>query len=418
MRGLSVAVAVGWYSCIVVVRLTVDLLLKKPKMGVIVGECIASAAEHLGGAFVKAGQILSTRGDLLPSDTIAALGRLRDNVRPLQYRDIEGVLQQLQDSEGNIQIAHVDMRPLASATIAQVHVGTEGSTGKTVVLKVRRPGIAGLLKTDVSYIRFFARILACLPWFRRLPICEATDEICCSLLRQSDFVEEVKMTHRFRCLFRGNPHVCIPATIDCLCTDDVIVMEYLSEYRTIQEFRERGEVAKTALLTGLRALYKMIFGAGLVHCDLHAGNILAKADGTIALLDFGFVAEMTPKSKQDFAEFFLSIAFRDSKTAAWIVKETALRIGKNFDLLAFERDMQELIADTAGRRAAEFQVAGFVYRLFQIQAKHGIYGSPHFTLPILSLLTYEGLIKDIYPEIDFQQEAVPVLIEALAAKAP
>lgn len=358
------------------------------------------------------------RVDLLPIDIISALIRLRDNVRPLPYRDVENVLQTLAAFKGHVRVAGINRDPLASATIAQVHVGNDRSTGQAVALKVRRPGIARLLETDVGYIRFFARGFACLPWFRRFPIREATDEICFALLRQADFVEEAKMFRRFRSLFSDNPHVCIPATIDCLCTDDVIVMEYLSEHRAIHDFRKEDEVAKTAVRTGLCALYKMIFSAGLVHCDLHAGNILGKADGTIALLDFGFVAEMTPKAQQDFAEFFLSIAFRDGKTAARIVHETALRVAENWDLLAFERDMEDLIADTAGRKAAEFQVAGFVFRLFQIQGKHGIYGSPHFTLPILSLLTYEGLIKDIYPELDFQQEAVPFVLESLAARGP
>ncbi len=158
----------------------------------------------------------------------------------------------------------------------------------------------------------------------------------------------------------------------------------------------------------------MIFNAGLIHCDLHASNILCNQNGRVALLDFGFVAEMTSQAKQSFSEFFLAIAFRDGKTAARIVQETALRIGREFSELEFESDMQALVDKTGGRKAADFQVAGFVFELFQVQRRHGIYGSPHFTLPILSLLTYEGLIKDIYPDIDFQQEAVPFVIAALA----
>ena len=194
-------------------------------------------------------------------------------------------------------------------------------------------------------------------------------------------------------------------------------MDYLEGYRPFQDFRDQPEVARSAVQTWLGALYKMIFNAGLIHCCLHPSNILCNDEGQVALLDFGFVSEMTPKAKQDFAEFFLSIAFRDGKTAARIVRETALRIASNLDPVAFERDMQALVEKTAGRKAADFPVAGFVFELFQVQRRHGIYGSPSFPLPILSLLTYEGLIEDLHPDIDFQQEAVPFVMASLAVNA-
>lgn len=386
-------------------------------MTVIACESLAHGCGRLGGALLKAGQILSTRVDILPSEAIDALAHLRDKVRPLQIRRLQASLQPLLQPAAGLPELHITPTPLASATIAQVHVATITSTGEHLAIKVRRPGIHRLLAADVSYMRYFARLTARLPWVRRFPIAETTDEVCTALLQQVDFIAEARLQLQFSRLFSDNPDVTVPRIYASRCTSDLIVMEYLSGYRPIQSFCDQPELAKTAVQTGLRALYKMIFEAGLIHCDLHANNILCNDKGQVALIDFGFVSEMKPRAKQNFAEFFLSIAFRDGKNAARIVRETALHVANNLNPTAFEHEMQALVDKTAGKKAADFQVATFVFELFHIQHRHGIYGTPHFALPILSLLTYEGLIKDICPEIDFQQEAIPFVMSALAATA-
>ena len=397
------------------VRAVAALALRRsvPAVG---GDAIAGVCERLGGAYLKAGQILSTRVDLLSADALAALVRLRESVRPLQFDSLRPALEPLEENLDDERL-EIEPTPLASATIAQVHFGTVLCTKKRVAIKIRRPGVDEILNADVRHIQLFTAAIARLPWFRRFPMAEATSEVCAALLHQLDFGAEAVMLERFRVLFADNPRIKVPRVDLARCNGDVIVMEYLEGYQPFHEFHNQPDLAKSAVETGLRALYKMIFCAGLIHCDLHPSNILCNDDGQVALLDFGFVSEMTRKPKQDFAEFFLSIAFGDGKTAARIVLETALRVGDKLDHVAFERDMQALIDKTAGRKAADFQVASFVFELFQVQRRHSIYGSPNFTLPILSLLTYEGLIKDLHPEIDFQQEAVPFVMSALAVRA-
>lgn len=402
-------------GCTFAVRAIASLAVgKRQSLPGIAGKTLARGCERLGGAYLKAGQVLSTRVDLLPPDVIATLECLRDRVRPLPFDSLRPVVEPLHALPPEGGTFEIERTPLASATIAQVHVGTFLSSGQRVAIKIRRPGIDTVLKADVRHIRLFASLVARLPRFRQFPICEASSEVCAALLRQVDFAAETRMLERFRVLFADNPEIKVPKVDVARCNADVIVMEYLEGYRPYHERRNQPELVKSAVQTGLRALYKMIFKAGLIHCDMHPSNILCNDEGQVALLDFGFVSEMTPKAKQDFAEFFLSIAFGDGRTAARIVRETAIRISEKHDIVAFERDMQSLIDKTAGRKAGEFQVAGFVFELFQVQRRHGIYGSPHFTLPILSLLTYEGMIKDLHPEIDFQQEAVPFITSALA----
>jgi ubiquinone biosynthesis protein len=396
------------------IKFLVEFLTRRRQYGCVVGTTITWLCNWLGGAYLKGGQILSTRVDWLPREVIAPMVSLRDQVKPLRRSVVPRILQCVCRTTPVWEALSVDPVPLASATISQVHLALEKETGRRLAVKIKRPGIARLLETDVRHMRLATSIVARLPWFRSLPICEATETVYSALLNQSDFAKEVEMLERFQELFCENPAIVVPSAVRKYCTDDTIVMDYLEGYAPFPSFRKDTELVKDAVQVGLHALYKMIFHAGLVHCDLHPSNILCNEAGRVALLDFGFVAELTPRAKQKFAEFFLSIAFRDGETAAKIVRETAIRVPVDLDSGALEKDIQTLIDKTSGRKAADFQVAGFVLELFEVQRQHRIFGSPDFTLPILSLLTYEGLIKDLHPQIDFQQVAVPFVMRVFS----
>ena len=415
MRAIAIFWVIIWRVCLFLVQaLSIIAMGRGASLSKLWGESLSSICERLGGAFLKTGQILSTRVDLLPPEIVSPLARLRSDVEPIPFSHLEFHPQSLDNLATDCSPIEIDPIAIAAATIAQVHIGHHQATGQTLAIKIRRPGIVKRLSTDVLYIQRTAKLLARLPWCRQIPVSEATEEVCNALLKQIDFSAESLYLEQFHQLFADDPNIKVPQVDRCRCTSDAIVMEYLEGYRPIHEFRDQPKLVRAAVLRGLHALYKMIFQAGLIHCDLHPSNILCNQYGQVALLDFGFIAEMAPKEKLDFAAFFLSIAVRDGHTAARITRETALRIEPEFDDIAFERDIQSLINRISGLNAADFQVAAFVFELFRIQRRHGIYGSPSFTLPILSLLTYEGSIKDLYPNLDFQREAVPFVLSHYA----
>jgi ubiquinone biosynthesis protein len=256
-------------------------------------------------------------------------------------------------------------------------------------------------------------LLAYLPGLNRHPLREAVAQVTGSLVAQSDFLREARNLDRVHEFFKDRPGARAPMVHGELSGPDLITMELIDPPRSIADPAVGPSLRREAVVTGLRALYRMIFEAGFFHCDLHPGNILLAPDDTVVLVDVGFAGEFGPADRRAFAEFFLSIALRDSRRAAQVIRRTAVRTEPHFDPVAFERDVGSLLSRCAPPRAGEFQIVRFVSGLFRVQQTHGLLGSPNFTSAILALLTYEGLIKQTCPDIDFQKEAIPYLMASL-----
>jgi ubiquinone biosynthesis protein len=250
---------------------------------------------------------------------------------------------------------------------------------------------------------------------RSVPVKEAIAEISEILIGQTDFALEASNLERLAQLFEGSNSLLVPSILRDLCTRNILCMDYIAGMKKLTDPELPEHTAKEALIVGVRALYKMIFKAGFIHCDMHPGNMLVAPDGRLVILDAGFMVELDDSTRRSFAEFFLAIAFHDGRAAARIVRETATRLPSNLNVEAFDEDISDLIERVGGLKARDFQVAGFVGELFAIQRKHGIYGTSKFTPVILSLLVYEGVAKQRFPDLDFQQEAVPFVIAALAS---
>lgn len=371
--------------------------------------------ERLGGAFPKAGQILSTRSDLLPEGICQGLARLQDDTFPMPFKRVVTALER---GGVNGRVRQCELQPRASATIAQVHRAVRKDDGRAVALKILRPGTRSKLTADVHIANVVGAVFALLPQARSVPVREAIAEAADVLLGQTDFRREAKNLERLGRLFAGVPSVRVPALHRDLSGPDILAMDFVDGLRKVDDPTMPEGVAKSALTAGVRALFRMIFNEGFLHCDLHPGNMLVDSEGRLVLLDAGFVAEMGDASRRSFAEFFLSIAVRDGRSAAKIVRQTARRLPKNLDVEAFDNEIADLIDRVGGLRAREFQVAGFVMELFAIQRRHRIYGTSQFTLAIMSLLVFEGVAKQRYPDLDFQAESVPYVMAAMAPLVP
>src|SRR6185369_8128607 len=364
------------------------------------------------GGFVKIGQLLSTRPEL-PEELTIPLRRLQDSLAPCPTNAVQSVIESSLRLSLETVFSSIDPVPIGSASIAQVHRATLRKNGADVAVKVRRPGVDETIRIDARVLTNLVRFVSWFPPFRGIPLQETTREVVATVEGQASFWLEADRHRQFCELFKSGIPVRVPQLFDEYCTDEILVMEYVPDLVRITDPALDEETHRNAVIAGLRGLYRMLFLEGLVHCDLHPGNILVGREGMVVVVDFGFSARMRPSERAAFARLFLSIALGDGATAAKIVRETALRSPDDLDSASFEGEIAQLIKASSGQRASDFLVSSFVSSLFKIQRKYNIYGSPSFAMAIFSLTVYEGVIRHRCADLDFQREAVPILLAAI-----
>lgn len=364
---------------------------------------LADTVVAIGPAFVKAAQLLSTRADVLPQRVCRALARLYDRVRS---DPVDGWVALL---AAGLPVAGA--RLIGSGSVACVYRVRLGD-GRDVAVKVRRPGIDRSLTRDLAMVRRVAAMLAVTPMLRGVPVAEIVGQVCDSIHAQLDLAREAEFLSDLRESMRSLPGVTVPAVDRKLSTGDVLVMDFVDglERRRPEEFAESDR--KLAVLTALRAAYRMLFLDGVVHCDLHPGNLYFRLDGTIVMVDAGFTVRLSDSARERFAAFFYCLSQGDGPACADIVLSTA-RSTPGADTGGFRAGLIVLVEQNTGRSAVEFDLVSFATRLFDLQRRYGFYADPQFVFPILSLLVLEGAVREYHPEVDFQREAKPFLTIAL-----
>ena len=372
-----------------------------------------------GPTFIKMAQLLSTRVDLLPPALCARLATLHDNVPPMRPR----IARKLANKRlgGRLDELCVDFNPdaVASGSIACVYRATLHD-GSVVAIKVRRARVDRVLRADLTLMRGVSSVLAKLPAFRSLPVKEMVGQLGAAIGAQLDFRAEAKSLQALAKNLRDLAGVRVPALrtdiVAAADADGILVMEFVPDLvrRTPADLPPNSGPALVSLC--LDAVYQMLFRDGLVHNDLHPGNLYFMADGSIVIVDAGFVTTLSPGAKTSFAEFFYAMAMGDGIRCADILTETGIR-PDSFNVKAFRKEIADLVRSNSGARSKDFNLLRFSTTLFDIQRRHQLYAEPEFVFPILSLLVMEGTIKEFAPETDFQNKAIPYVLAALADAA-
>jgi len=419
LRSVEILLLVARYGVGFCVRVAyLCLRRRRDQYAQLLGESLAKFCEALGPAFIKAGQILSSRPDLLPAGVGAPLRRLQNQIAPFNGARAAKIIETAFERPLHELFDSFDLEPIASASIAQVH-RARLKDGREVAVKVRRPGVSRVVNNDMRILGFFARVLSTLPGMKAVPLPELVDEFVGPIKQQLDFHLEAANNRRFREEFALTEHIRLPALIEDLCTENVLTMEYLDHLQRTDFNSLSASERKTAALAGLRALYKMIFSDGFVHADMHPGNVYVREWGEFVILDMGLVAILDEVNQRDFVDFFFGLINNEGRECARIIYDNASYRMKRFDRKAFDAAMVELIARHSALKCYEFEVAQFVYELMETQRRFKIRGSTKFMMTILSMVVYDGICKQLYPQCDFQSEARGFLITArYRRKAP
>lgn len=380
------------------------------------GDRLAALLTALGPSYIKIGQLMSTRRDLLPDRICDALGRLTDsNPAPRRSRIQAAVRDAYRGREW--PFAEFDWTPVASGSIATVHRAVT-TDGRTVAVKVRRPGIETVMRQDFQLMSMAVRMLGKLPRLREMPLGLMLDQIGGAVLHQVDLGAEHDSLVALRTNLASLTWARIPEPVTELCRDDVLVMEFVEDLIRFAPEELRPEARGTAARRALAAIYEMLFVDGMVHCDLHPGNMYVDRDGSLVILDAGFVIKLPEAVRVSFADFFIYMTMGNGPVAAQIVIDSAASMSENCDLEGFRKELSDLVIASAGQRSGEFSLAVFAGKLFDMQRRFGLYPAPEFAFPLLSMLVMEGMVQGFDPELDFQKEAVPVLMRRNEPREP
>ncbi|MQA63424.1 MAG: AarF/ABC1/UbiB kinase family protein [Actinophytocola sp.] len=371
----------------------------------------------LGPAFVKVAQMLSTRADLLPPEKCQALAALHDNVLPMPARELAPVLvRSLGAATARTIVEQADQRggPVASGSIACVYRATLPD-GRDVAVKVRRPGIGATLRIDLTIMRRCGRLLSFLPGMRGVPVAEIIGQLSNAVYAQLDFDQERRNLVLLREILDEQPGVHVPAVHEDLCGDGVLTMEFLSGLRRRTPDMLTADERTGAVLAALHAVYQMLFHDGLVHCDLHPGNLYLGPGAEATIVDAGFTVRLSQHAQDKFSSFFYYMSVGKGEKCADVVLSTATPYSRT-DVAGFRAEIIALIESHTGVPAAEFDLIHFATKLFDIQRRYHLYADPQFVFPILSLLVLEGTVREFAPDIAFQDEAIPFLAGAMISR--
>jgi ubiquinone biosynthesis protein len=408
-RALTISVIVAAAVARLGVRVVAARLRSLPESRASIGGRTAcEALIRLGPTFIKIGQILSTRADLVAPDAIAHLRRLTDDVPPAPVAALRSEIEQSLGAPPEALFAWISSEPLASASMACVFHATT-RTGQEVAVKVRRPKVADVIERDLRLLQALAGVGSVVPGLRSIPVRDVTTEVGGCVRRQLDFGREADVQRRLRAALSPDERVVVPRVVDDLTGGSVITMDLVHE---LVDDSGPQPPCREALFSALNALYRMIFVEGLVHCDLHGGNLRFLPDGSVVLLDFGFAAALSQEDRLRFAEFFYALAVDDGERAAEVTLELASSVPVVLDREAFVREVADLVAAASGQAAASFSVARFAGGMFAIQRRHRVRGSVGFVMAIVALLVLEGVVLEHIPDLDFQDRAKPFILRA------
>ncbi|MCA1926140.1 MAG: ubiquinone biosynthesis regulatory protein kinase UbiB [Thiobacillus sp.] len=369
------------------------------------------ALEDLGPIFVKFGQMLSTRRDLVPLDLADELARLQDRVPPFDSATAVAVIEAALGKPLAVAYADFDRIPVASASVAQVHFARLPD-GRPVAVKVMRPGIGRIIAHDVGLLHVLARLvekgLADGP---RLRPREVVAEFEKHLADELDLMREAANCSQLRRNFRDSPLLAVPEVIWDYCAREVMTMDRMEgiPVSQIDRLRESGVDIPKLAATGVEIFFTQVFRDGFFHADMHPGNILVRpgSEQYIAL-DFGIMGTLTEVDKQYLARNFLAFFRRDYKGVAqahlesgWVPADTRID-----ELEAAVRAVCEPVFD---RPLKDISFGRVLLQLFQASRRFNVEIQPQLVLLQKTLLNIEGLGRQLDPELDLWKTAKPFL---------
>jgi ubiquinone biosynthesis protein len=359
------------------------------------------AFEELGPTFVKLGQLLSTRPDIIPESALQELAKLQDNVRPLPVETVREVVERDLGMPISEAYSFFDPNPLGAASIGQVHAATLIS-GEEVVVKVQRPEIQGIIEQDIALLDFLAGLLEkYIPESRVFRPRIIVDEFFKTLVYELDYVVECNNMNRIARNMLSIPDVVIPKVYKTLSTTKVLTLERLKGIRVndLKSLQEAGIDRRKVVATGARAFFKMILVDGVFHGDLHGGNLFLLPGDKLGIIDFGIVGRLSDKSREQLAGMLVSLITEDYEQLCYLYAEVSVS-GQFVDMDTFTREVRNMLSPYMGLSLNEVNSGRLLIEATKIGAKYNIQVPGDWMLVFKALITMEGMGRTLDPDFD------------------
>lgn len=368
------------------------------------------ALEELGPTYIKLGQILSTRPDLIPVDFLQELSRLQDKVPPFPAAAARKIIETELEVGIDILFSQFDDIPLASASIGQVH-RARLQNGQEVALKVQRPGIQKVIEVDLEIMLHLATLMEHhieeLAFHRPIKIVE---EFARTLEKELDYLLEAANMERAALNFSNDPSTLIPAVFRELSTVRVLTTECVKGIKVsnIEQLDSSGLDRKLITSRGADILLRMIFEHGFFQADPHPGNIFVLPDNVICLIDFGMVGSVDRRTRETFGDLLDGIVKKDASKVAKVLLQLTLW-EEEPDIRAFEIDVTDFMAHHLFKPLKDVRIGKLLHHLLDLASRHRIRIPPNIFLMMKSLTTVEGVARMLDPEFDIFGKAAPFI---------
>jgi predicted unusual protein kinase regulating ubiquinone biosynthesis (AarF/ABC1/UbiB family) len=361
--------------------------------------------EDMGPTFLKFGQIIASSSGMFPDSYVKEFQKVLDRVRPFPYAQVKEIVAAELGDDKAAALGEIDSKPLASASIAQVHTA-ELADGTEVVIKVQRPNIDRMIRSDIRVMRMMAALASRL--FRQstefVNPRGFVEDFAATLLEEIDFRLEAKNLDRFNEIMRELGYADIHAPVPQweLTTRRVLVMTRFNGTRVDNgsAIVERGWDGEEKLVRGLRAWFQCVVFHGFFHGDVHAGNLMVLDDGDLGFLDFGIVGRFDERQRWLVTDYMVAFAMGDYKTLARVIVEMGGVVTREVDMASFEQGLKEAYSPMLTLAFGEVNYADFIPKINEVARKHRMTMPKEFILITKQMLYFDRYAKILAPKLN------------------